>query len=140
MIDNFIAIGQSFAKFQLIECTLKTFIVRNQIHLDTISGDLKKLYSVDTLIDLPYGVLLKRYNKFCSDKSLHQRLVILKDYRNYLAHQAFIAGSHSISADTKSLMGINPIVIDYVELNCELDECLELLSKDYNTLFKKHDS
>ena len=137
MIENFIAIGQSLAKFQLIESFLKIILVKNQIDQDKINKNLKKCYSVDELIDIPYGLLLKRYKKIFNNQSLCDRLLILKDYRNYLAHQAFIAGS-SFSAETKQLVGINPIIIDYVELNIELDECIGLMTQEYYSYVRSH--
>ena len=135
MIDNFIAIGQSLGKFQLIESFLKVILVHHQLQQDKLNEKLNELYSVHSLVDIPYGILLKRYKKVCSDQSLYQRLLVLKDYRNYLAHQAFIAGLKSIPKDMKHFIGINPIVIDYVELNSELDACIELAVKNYQIVF-----
>ncbi len=136
MIDNFVVIAQVLGKFQLIESFLKVFLVNYQASEDKLNGKLNESYSVSKLIDISYGVLLKRYKKICTNQSLYQRLIILKDYRNYLAHQAFIAGMSSMSADTKLFIGINPIVIDYVELNKELDECVALLTEDFKAVFK----
>ncbi len=136
MIDNFIAIAQSLGKFQLIESALKVFLVNYQIGQDRLNGKLKESYSVSDLVDIPYGLLLKRYKKICIDQSLYDRLLILKDYRNYLAHQAFVAGL-DMSTDMKRFIGVNLIIIDYVELNKELDESVALLIQEFNLVFKK---
>ena len=137
MIDNFIAIAQSLGKFQLIESALKVFLVNYQIGQDKLNGNLKESYSVSEIVDIPYGLLLKRYKKICIDQSLCDRLLIIKDYRNYLAHQAFVA-SLNMSTDMKRFIGVNPIVIDYVELNKELDECVVLMIQEFNLFLRNN--
>jgi hypothetical protein len=135
MISNFMVIGQSLAKFQLIESFLKVYLVKCEITQDRIDGNRKEYYSVSKFVALSYPVLLKRYKKNNRNIELFDRLQVLKDYRDYLAHQAFVAGL-DISLHMKQFIGINPTVIDYAELNKELDECITLLVQEYNFVFK----
>jgi transcriptional regulator with XRE-family HTH domain len=134
--DDFAWIVQSLGKFQLIECTLKVSLVRHEIEEDKQEGKLKELYSISELIDIPYGVLLKRYKKINPNSQLNDRLLILKNYRNHLAHQAFISAL-DWPPNIRQLVGLNHTTIDYAELNKELDECAALITQEFNFTFKK---
>ena len=134
--DDFAWIVQSLSKFQLIECSIKVYLVRYEIQKDRLAGELKEFYSVSKHMDIPYGVLLKRYKKINPNSSLYDRLLRLKDYRNHLAHQALISAL-DWSTDMRQLVGLNHTTIDYDELNKELDECAALLTKEFNLAFKK---
>jgi hypothetical protein len=136
VIDDFAWIVQSLGKFQLIECTLKVNLVRHEIEKDKLEGQLKEFYSISELIDIPYGVLLKRYKKTNPNSPLNDRLLILKNYRNHLAHQAFISAL-DWPVNIRQLVGLNHTTIDYAELNKELDECAALLTQDFNSSFEK---
>ena len=135
VIANFAWIAQSLGKFQLIECTLKVNLVRHEIEKDKLEGKLKEFYSVSELIDIPYGVLLKRYKKINPNSPLNDRLLKLKNYRNHLAHQAFISAL-DWPTNIRKLVGLNHTTIDYSELNKELDECTALLTQEFNFAFK----
>ncbi|MBC7756831.1 MAG: hypothetical protein H7Z20_09390 [Bdellovibrio sp.] len=39
--------------------------------------------------------------------------------------------------DMKEFIGVNPIMIDYIELNKSLDECVAALVDEYRLVFKK---
>jgi hypothetical protein len=136
MIDDFAWIVQSLAKFQLIECSLKVYLVRHEIDQDSLNGELKESYSVSKYIDIPYGSLLKSYKKINPNNSLYDRLLRLKGYRNHLAHQAFISAL-DWPMDMRSLIGLNHTIIDYTELNKELDECVVLMIQEFSLAFKK---
>ena len=100
VIQDFSSIVQSLGKFQLIECSIKVYLVQYEIKKDKLAGELK-------------------------------------DYRNYLAHQAFIANLENVDSGFKQFLGVNPILIDYDLLNKELDECAVLFTKEFNLAFKK---
>ena len=137
MIDTnkVVIMALTLAKFQLIESSLKVYLVECEIAQDRLNGKLKETYSVGPLSDISYGLLLKRYKKVCIDESLFKRLLALKDYRNYLAHQAFISVL-DMSIEQKQFIGVNPVIIDYQKLNTELDECVALLIQDRNLVIK----
>ena len=135
-MNNFIAIGQALSKFQLIEGALKAFLIKHQIEQDKLNKNSKVFYSIAKHNDISYGVLLKRYKKIGIDQSWLNRLFELKDYRNYLAHQAFIANLENVDSGFKQFLGVNPILIDYDLLNKELDECVDLMIEEYDLLVK----
>lgn len=99
-------------------------------------ASFKESYSVRDLVELPYGVLLKRYKKVSIDKDLYDRLFNLKDYRNFLVHQAFLEGS-DMPPDMKSFIGVYSAVSDYDELKVELNDCIKKLIQEYNLQYKK---
>ncbi len=135
-MKNFIAITQALSKFQLIEGALKALLVKYQIDQGNINKNSKVFYSVAELNDISYGILLKRYKKIGIDQPLLNRLLELKDYRNYLAHQALIANLENVDNGFKQFLGVNPISIDYVMLNKELDECVDLMIEEYDLLVR----
>ena len=136
MMNNLIAIAQSLSKFQLIEGTLKAFLAKHQSDQAKVYKNSKKFYLVTEFNEMSYGILLKQYKKICSDQSLWNRLFTLKENRDYLAHRALIANLNNIDDDFKKLLGVKPILIDYVMLNKELDECVDLMIEEYVLLLE----
>ena len=135
-MNNLIAIAQSLSKFQLIEGTLKAFLAKHQSDQDKIDKNSKKFYLTNQLNEMSYGILLKQYKKICCDQSLWNRLFKLKEHRDYLAHRALIANLNNIDDDFKQLLGVKTILIDYVMLNKELDECVDLMIEEYVLLLE----
>ena len=46
VIQDFSSIVQSLGKFQLIECSIKVYLVQYEIKKDKLAGELKEFYSV----------------------------------------------------------------------------------------------
>ena len=129
MINDFIQLASLIGKFQAIEAGIKVVLVQNQIEQDRESNQLKDEYSLIEVDDLPYGVLLKRYMKISKNKELYNRLLALKDYRNFLAHKSLLSAS-SMSVEMKRFIGVYlQESFNYQALSQELDECIFLFSK-----------
>jgi hypothetical protein len=129
--NDFIQIATLVAKFQIIESGIKVVLVKNQIEQDKTSDQLKEEYSLSAVDDLSYGFLLKRYLKISKNKELYNRLFVLKDYRNFLVHKAFLS-VFSMPQDMKEFIGVyfqKPF--DYQVLSQELDDCILLFSKEH---------
>jgi hypothetical protein len=136
MIDNFLEVAKLIAKFQSIEIHIKVVLVKYEIEQDKINKTLKNSYSVFDLIDIPYGHLIKRYKKISPNQVLNNRLENLKDERNFLVHQAFIANSTTLPDYLKVFAGVKLVKIDYSKLNAEVDECIGELIKQYHEMYK----
>jgi hypothetical protein len=131
LITDFVEIARLIAKFQSIETSLKVVLVLDQIEKDKKNNINDKLYSLDEVDDLPYGVLLKRYAKVSQNQELSDRLRALKDYRNFLAHKSLLSVSN-MPQYLKEFVGVyldEPI--DYKMLNQELDECISIFCKQH---------
>lgn len=59
MITDFVEIAKLIAKFQAIETALKVVIVQAQVDEDKKNNINDKLYSLDEVDELSYGLLLK---------------------------------------------------------------------------------
>ncbi len=73
---------------------------------------------------------MKRYEKVSKNKELYDRLKVLKDYRNFLAHKSLLAVS-SMPKELKEFIGARSEPLDYFSLNQELDDCIIEFSKQY---------
>ena len=130
MIHDFIEIAKLIGKFQALETGLKIVLIKHEITEDKKNDRLKDAYSLCKVDELSFGILLKRYKKFSGNKELYDRLVGLKDYRNFLAHKSLLAIS-SMPNEMKEFVGIFPEPINYSSLNQELDDCIMQFSKEY---------
>jgi hypothetical protein len=130
LINDFIEIAKLIGKFQALETGLKIVLVMHEIAEDKKNDKLKDDYSLREVDELSFGILLKRYKKVSGNKEFYDRLVVLKDYRNFLAHKSLLAVS-SMPKEMKEFVGIFTEPLDYSTLNQELDDCIMQFSKQY---------
>ena len=130
MINDFIEVARLIGKFQALEMGIKVVLMKHEIAEDKKNGELKETYSLRKVDELPYGVLLKRYKKISGNKELYDKLLILKDYRNYLAHKSLLAASR-MPKEMKEFVGVYSEPLDYPSLNQELDDCIKQFSKEH---------
>ena len=132
MINDFIEIAKLIAKFQSIETALKVILVQSQMEEDKKNNKLKDSYSLAEVDELPYGILLRRYAKVSRNQELFDRLSVLKDYRNFLAHKSLLSVSN-MPKSTKEFIGVcTQQPLNYQILNQELDECVLLFCKQHS--------
>ncbi len=104
-------------------------MVKSQIEQGSINNQLKDTYSLVEVDELSYGLLLKRYCKVTNNIEFYNKLLVLKDYRNFLAHKSLLAVSN-MSPELKKFIGAyHQVVFDYQALSREVDECILLFSK-----------
>ena len=131
--NDFIQIALLIGKFQALEVGIKIYLIQNQIKQDRQNNQLKNSYSIGTVDDLPYGTLLKRYKRISHNQELYDRLFLLKDYRNFLAHKSLLAASN-MSSEMKQFIGVHmQKPLDYQALSQELDKCILLFGKQIHS-------
>ena len=134
-VSEIVQIALLIGKFQFLEAGIKVHLIQYQVKQDNQDNQLKKQYSIDTVDDLPYGTLLKRYKKINHNQELYDRLFVLKDYRNFIAHKSLLAAS-DMTPEVKRFIGVcRQDSFDYQMLSKELDECLLLFAQQTELLF-----
>ena len=109
---------------------MKTVLVKHEIAEDKKNGRLKDAYFLREVDELSFGILLKRYKKVSGNKELYDRLLVLKDYRDFLAHKSLLAVS-GMPKEMKEFVGVYSEPLDYISLNQELDDCIKQFSKEH---------
>ena len=130
LTNDFIEVSRLIGKFQALETGLKVILVFHEFAEDKQNDRLKEKYSLREVDELSYGILLKRYAKISGNKELYERLLLLKDYRNFLAHKSLLAIS-SMPKNMKDFLGLYSEPLEYLMLNQELDECIMQFSIKY---------
>lgn len=136
MVENLtyhlVEIAKLIGKFQVLELGLKVIVVKHEIAEDKNNNKLKTSYSIDHVDELSYGILLKRYARACENSEFSDRLLLLKDTRNFLAHKS-IAAISGLSEEMKVFVRVGGQPLDYPTINKELNECIEILTNNHKS-------
>lgn len=107
--------------FQVLEFALKAYIVHSyNIIKHRVGVDVRFEYSYHDIKDDALGALINKFSKLTSDQNLVGKLKQLRDKRNYVAHEAFLATEDRLADGLKD---------EFVELNLGLDSIQLELNK-----------
>lgn len=114
---------------QVLELAIKLYISRKQYFLESGSGNhlsSEKIY--DEVKDFPLGLLIQRLKKLDGNKGLIENLKIIKEDRDYLAHQALLT-TYNLPIDFLKKFNNSRKRPEFLDMNNQMTECLVLISQ-----------
>lgn len=134
LASEMLELAKLMAKFQMIEFILKAFKTRNNFKESDKNGLKDAKHSPLELEKYTLGRFLNDNDKLklIEKNQIIDRLKILKSYRDYIAHKAFLVLCNIPNKEI--FLGFETNPLDYPILNEELDDLILTLTSGYKQL------
>ncbi|MGB7814940.1 MAG: hypothetical protein WBL28_01165 [Methylotenera sp.] len=134
--QQYIEVIKLIGLFQGLETSLKFYIGANYHYIsEKVGKEIVFKYSFDDLDNASLERLLTIFAKFNDNSELQKRLKVLKEWRNLVAHKSLLLTSMSMPKELKAYaLGYEDNPINFLELNQELLECIQLLVSEMQSL------
>lgn len=115
---------------QILELSIKLFICRKQHFIELKKGkNIPSEQIYREIQDFPLGILIKRLKKLGVNHGLVEKLEIIKEDRDYLAHQALL-NTYNLPIGFLEKVNKPRKELSFLALNNQMTECLTLISQE----------